>query len=220
MFIVIDGTDGSGKATQSKLLVESLKKEGKMVEYVDFPRYGQKSAAMVEEYLNGKLGSADEVGPYRASIIYAIDRYAASFEIRKWISEGKIIIANRYVSSNMGHQAGKIKSPEERDKFLNWLEDLEFRIFRIPKPDMVILLYVPPQIGQQLVSKKGYRNYVGGARKDIHESDLDHLKNASEAYLYVAKKFNWIVINCANENGIRSIEEIHKMILNEIKKYL
>jgi dTMP kinase len=215
--IVIDGTDGSGKATQTKLLVEKLKKVGHSVEVADFPRYGQRSAVLVEDYLNGKFGTAEEVGPYRASIFYAVDRYAASSEIKKWLEEGKIVVSNRYVSASMGHQAGKIKDKKERDKFLVWLEDLEFNLFKIPKPDINILLYMPPSIGQELVDKKGHRDYVNGTKKDIHEADLNHLKDAAEAYQYVAKKYNWIVIDCAPENKLKTIEEIHNMIWEKIK---
>ncbi|MBU4493296.1 MAG: thymidylate kinase, partial [Nanoarchaeota archaeon] len=103
-FIVIAGTDGSGKATQIKILVKRLKDKGYEVEIADFPQYGKKSAALVEEYLNGKFGLAEEVGPYRASIFYACDRYAASFKIKEWLDEGKIVVSNRYVSANVGHQ--------------------------------------------------------------------------------------------------------------------
>jgi dTMP kinase len=215
--IVIDGTDGSGKATQTKILAEKLRKEGHSVEFIDFPQYGQKSAALVEEYLNGKFGSEKEVGPYRASIFYACDRYAASFRISKWLSEGRIVIANRYTSSNMGHQAGKIKDANERDKFLSWLEDLEFNIFGIPWPDINILLYMPPEIGQRLVDKKGYREYVGGKKRDIHESDLNHLKNAAAAYKYCAKKYNWLVIDCAPNGSLREINDISNEVFEKVK---
>ena len=218
--IVIDGTDGSGKATQTNLLVEKLKKKGKKVELIDFPRYGQKSAGLVEEYLNGKFGTAEEVGPYKASIFYAVDRYAASSKIKKWLSEGKIVISNRYASSNMGHKAGKIKDLKERDKFLRWLEELEFVIFGIPKPDVNILLYMSPEIGQKLVDKKGHRDYVNGTKKDIHESDINHLKDAAEAYKYVAKKFDWIVIDCAPEGRLKTIEEIQNLVLDKLKNII
>lgn len=216
-FIVIDGTDGSGKGTQTKLLINKLKDQGFDVEVADFPQYGEKSAAMVEDYLNGKFGTAKEVGPYKASIFYACDRYAASNKIKDWLKQGKIVICNRYTSSNMGHQAGKIQNPEEREKFLEWLEHLEFSIFQIPKPDLNILLYMPPEIGQQLVDKKGHRDYVGGNKRDIHEDDLEHLKEAAEAYKYVADKYKWITINCAPDNKLMSIEEIHNILLNKIK---
>ena len=217
IFIVIEGTDGSGKTVQTKKLVENLKNAGKDVETIEFPQYGKKSAVLVEEYLNGKYGSAKEVGPYRASIFYACDRYDASFIIRKWLDEGKIVIANRYVSANMGHQAGKIKDIDERDKFLEWLEDLEFNIFAIPKPDLNILLYMLPEIGQKLVDKKGHREYVRGKKRDIHEADINHLKDAAEAYKYCGEKYNWLVIDCAPNNKLREIEDISKEIFEKVK---
>lgn len=164
-FIVIDGTDGSGKATQMKLLVKELRKKGYKVEVFDFPQYGKKSAGLVEEYLNGKYGSAQDVGPYRGSIFYACDRYAASFKIRKFLEEGKIVISNRYVTANMGHQGGKIKNPKERKRYFNWLYDLEYRIFEIPKPDLNIILHVDAAIAQKLVDNKGVRNYIKGNKK-------------------------------------------------------
>jgi len=218
VFIVIAGTDGSGKTVQTKKLVENLNKEGKDVETIEFPQYGHKSAGLVEEYLNGKYGTSEEVGPYRASIFFACDRYDASFQIKQWLEQGKIVIANRYVSANMGHQAGKIKDKEERDKFLEWLEDLEFNIFGIPKPDLNILLYMPPEIGQELVDKKGHREYVGGKKRDIHEADLNHLKNAAEAYKYCAEKFKWLVINCAPNKKLREIEDISREVLKKVKE--
>jgi dTMP kinase len=218
VFIVIGGTDGSGKTVQTKKLVENLKNAGKDVETIEFPQYGQKSAALVEEYLNGKYGTAEDVGPYRASIFFACDRYDASFKIKKWLEEGKIVIANRYTSANMGHQAGKIKDPAERDKFLEWLEDLEFNIFQIPKPDATILLFMPPEIGQKLVDKKGHREYIGGNKRDIHEADINHLKDAAEAYAYCAKKYDWLVIDCAPDNKLREIEDISKEVFEKVNE--
>jgi len=215
--IVIEGTDGSGKATQSKLLMERLNSEGHDAVYVEFPQYGSPSASMVEEYLNGRLGTADEVGPYRASIFYAVDRYAKSKEMKKWLEEGKIIICNRYVSANKGHQAGKLKDNEEIDKFLSWINDLEYNIFGIPKPDKVILLYMPCEIGQKLVDKKGHRDYVGGEKKDIHEADINHLKDAEKAYKYVAAKEAWSVIECNNGEEPLSIEDIQEKVYSEVK---
>jgi len=219
--IVIDGTDGSGKGTQTNLIVERLRKEGHKVEVADFPRYGERSAVLVEDYLNGKYGSAKDVGAYRASIFYAADRYAASFQIKKWLDEGKIVISNRYVSANMGHQAGKIKDKQERDKFLLWLEDLEYNIFGIPKPDTHILLFMPPEVGQKLVEKKGQRNYIEGStkgkNKDIHESDIEHLKDAANAYKYVAEKYKWNVIDCAPEGNLKTIEEVHNLVWEKIR---
>ena len=218
--IVIDGTDGSGKATQTELLLERLRRDGYRVECADFPQYGKRSAAMVEDYLNGKFGTVKEVGPYRASIFYAIDRFAASFQIRQWLEEGKIVISNRYVSANMGHQAGTILDSKERDQYLEWLHHLEFEIFKIPRPDATILLYMPPAIGQTLVDKKGNREYVHGNKRDILESDLEHLNNAAQAYLYCAKKFNWPIVHCAPANKLLSKEQIHEELYKKLKEFL
>ncbi len=222
-FFVIDGTDGSGKGTQSKLIIERLKKEGYDVLEVDFPQYGQKSAALVEEYLNGKFGEAEEVTPYQASIFYAVDRFEASKKMKSHLQTGGIIISNRYVSSNQIHQSGKIKDIDELNKFLDWLDNLEFEIFKIPKPDKVFFLNMPYLIGQELVSKKEERKYIeGGKSHDIHESSKEHLKDAYERACYLAKKFDyWREIKCVeNEKDIRTIEDIHEEIYNLIKKEL
>lgn len=214
-FIVIDGTDGSGKATQTKLLVKALKKSGKDVEVVDFPQYGAKSAGLVEEYLNGKYGTAKEVGPYIASIFYACDRYDASFKIKSWLEEGKIVISNRYVSSNMGHQSGKIHSRTKREEYLDWLDNLEFKLFSIPRPDLTMLLYIDPITGQKWVDKKGHRDYVGGKKRDIHEADLQHLKDAADAYHFVATKYKWPIIQAD-----QPIEKVHNDIMEIVTPLL
>ncbi len=218
--IVFCGTDGSGKATQIKLLAEKIKKEGYDVEFADFPQYGQRSATLVEDYLNGKFGDAKSVGPYRASIFFAVDRYEASFKIKEWLNQGKIVISNRYVSANMGHQTGKIRDKEERDKFLEWLKNLEFNIFEIPKPNKNILFYMPPEISQKLVDKKDLRDYIGGKKRDLHEEDLQHLKDAAEAYLYVAKKYNWDIIDCAPNGILRTKEDISNELWRIIQPHL
>ncbi|MFH1608251.1 MAG: thymidylate synthase [archaeon] len=221
--IVLDGTDGSGKATQTKLLFERLKKEGFDVEYISFPRYGKGSATLVGDYLSGKFGKPDEVKPKVASIFYACDRYGASFKMKEWLAQGKIIICDRYVSANMGHQAGKIQNLEKRDKFLEWLNELEFEIFEIPKPDINFLLDMPTEVGQKLSETKWTSDYIQGTKRDIHEVDIDHLKHSKEAYNYVAKKFNWITINCAPDRTIDSLktpEQIHEEILRHLKQCL
>jgi len=216
--IVIAGTDGSGKETQTENLVNKLKNKGYPVETISFPQHGQKSAALVDEYLNGIYGTAKEVGPYRASIFFACDRYAASFQIRKWLEQGKIIISDRYVSANIGHQAGKIKDIKERNKYLDWLFDLEFNIFEIPRPDKNILLYVPPEIGKKFVKKKGFREYIkNNNNEDIHEKDLNHLKDSASAYLYAADKYGWDKIDCAPNNKMRTIDDISQELWEKVK---
>src|SRR3989344_8673471 len=163
--IVIDGTDGSGKKTQTQLLIERLQKENYPAVSISFPQYGKKSAGLVEEYLNGKYGKADEVNPYTASLFYALDRFDLSSEIRARLAEGKIIVTDRYVDANAGHQGGKIKNPEERKKFIEWLYDMEYRILGILRPDTVLILYVPAEVGQKLVLEKQQRLYIEGEKK-------------------------------------------------------
>ena len=219
--IIIEGIDGSGKETQAKALLQRLEREGYKVKLMDFPQYGQKSAALVEEYLNGTFGTAEEVGPYRASIFYAVDRYAARNKMIEWLKQGCIVLSNRYVSSNKGHQASKIKDYEEREKFLSWVDELEYDLFELPKPDLVIMLHVPADVGQGLVGKKKEREYIKEGKKDIHEKDLSHLKNAEETYEYLVKKYDyWKKIECYKNNSLLSIEDISTKIWNELRKTL
>jgi thymidylate kinase len=218
--IVFEGTDGSGKTTQLELLKKRLISEGKQVEIADFPRYGQKSAYMVEEYLNGNFGTAEEVGPYRGSIFYACDRYAASFEMKKWLKDGRIILSNRYSTSNMAHQSGKIKDLDARDKYLDWEFNLEHKIFDIPEPDQVIYLYLDPAVSQQLALHKISRHDNIQTKQDIHENDLGHLKAAAEAGLYLVKKYGWQLVDCNDgKGGIRAVEDIHEEIYEKIKDH-
>lgn len=215
-FIVIEGTDGSGKGTQVHLLVNRLKEEGKTVEMVDFPQYDSPSSYFVAKYLRGEYGTAEEVGAYKASLFYALDRYDKSADIKKWLDEGVTVIANRYVSASMGHQAGKIDDLKERDIYLEWLHNLEYTVCGIPQPDQTIFLFVPPEIGQQMVNSKRTREYTQGKERDIHEADLNHLKKASEAYFYVAKKYNWTVVPCTEEGEMLTREAIHERLYETI----
>ena len=217
---MIEGTDGSGKGTQTKLLIQKLKDLKVPVETTDFPQYDQPSSYFVSKYLRGEYGKADKVGPYRASVFYALDRYDKSFDIYRWLKDGKVVISNRYVSANMGHQAGKISDKKKREEYLRWLNHFEYEIFHIPKPDMTILLNMPPAIAQSLVDKKSARKYIKGKKRDIHEADLNHLKKAHEAYLFVAKKYGWEIIDCVKDGRILSIEEIQRLVFNKVNKIL
>lgn len=220
-FIVIEGTDGSGKTVQTSLLVERLKNEGRRVESISFPQYGERSAAMVEDYLNGAFGSAHEVGPYRSSIFYAVDRYAASKKIQTWLDEGTIVISNRYIGSNMGHQGGKMKDPEERKKFFEWNYHLEYTIFGIPKPTANIILRVPAEISQALVDKKEAREYLHGKKRDIHEADLNHLKDAETAYLDMATHFSeFSLVECVDNGVLLPPEQIHERVWQLVKNHV
>lgn len=228
-FIVFEGLDGSGKSTQSKLLVRQLKKEGYKVAKIDFPQWGKKSANLIGEYLNGKYGSSEQVGPYRASIFYACDRYDASFKIRKWLKGRRVVISDRYVASNVGHQGGKIKNKKEREKFFKWLYNLEYNIFEIPRPDFTFILKTSPKFSLKLAhritdkEKKAKRKaYLGSKIRDIHERDKKHLAAALKSYLHIAEIFprEFKVIECIEKGKLLPPDIIHQEIWKIIKKIL
>ena len=220
--IVIDGTDGAGKGTQTQKLLERLEAEGYQTAVADFPRYGEKSSGLVENYLNGKYGSTGAaVDPRVASIFYAVDRYDASFEMREALKTGKVLVSNRYVSANMGHQAGKISDTAKRLKMIEWLKELEYGLFRIPVPDLTIILYVDPEIAQKLVDKKTARDYIGGKKRDIHENDIEHLRAAAESYREIAAVHDrTVLIDCMNGENLMSIDDVHERIWYEVEKML
>lgn len=223
-FIVIDGTDGSGKATQTKLLVERLKKNGHRVKTVDFPQYENNFfGKIVGRYLSGEFGTSSEVSPYLASVLYAADRFETKEKIEKWLEDGNIIIADRYASSNQIHQGGKIKDPKKRKEFLSWLEEMEYKIFKIPRPDASIYLDVPLKLSLKLLKNKSAqkrKKYLQG-KKDIHESDPRHLQDAkNSAIKLVEKNNNWIKINCVKNGELLKISEISQIIWSKIGKVL
>ena len=229
-FIVFEGLDGSGKATQVGLLTEQLEKENQKVRKIDFPRHGEGPAFFVDNYLNGKYGTAEEVGPYRGSIFYTLDRYDASFDIKKWLEQGEIIIADRYVASNIGHQGGKIKNREERKKYFNWLYDLEYNLFQIPKPNINFILKTSSELSSKMsnditdkIKKERRESYLGDSgNQDIHEKDNAHLSATLESYLQAVEEFpeEFKIIECIEDGKLLSIEEIHQRIWKIIKEEL
>ena len=218
---VIDGTDGSGKQTQSSLLKERLKKEGIDFRAVSFPNYDSPSSALVKMYLEGDFGkNAQEISPYIASTFYAADRYATfKTEFEEYYNNGGIIIADRYTTSNMIHQAGKIKNDKEREKFLNWLWDFEFNLYGLPIPTEVIFLNMPLEYSKKLMENRENK-ITHEAKKDIHESSKEHLQSAYNEACKLAKKYNWYEIKCVKEDKIRTVEdindEIYKVITDKI----
>jgi len=224
-FIVIDGTDGVGKATQTALLISRMVKEGYPVGAAEFPQYGSRSAVMLEDYLAGKFGTADEVGPYIASLFYALDRYAASPTIHTALAEGRHVISNRYTASNMGHQGGKIKDHGERKKFWHWLLNLEFNILKLPQPAITIILHVPAEIAQSMAHARAEQEYLlkGKEKKtDIHERAINHLKEAEDAYLILPKEFpnDFVLVECGKENQVLPPEAISERIWKVVQKFL
>jgi dTMP kinase len=180
--VVLDGPDGTGKTTQHERLHKRLEELGVAFKPVDFPQYGTPSAWFIEQYLNGELGDIDEIGPYRGSIFFAIDRYQASASMWAALTEGKFLLANRYVAANMGHQGAKIATADERAIYFRWLDDLEYTIMGIPQPTLNIILELPADIAQRRVDEKAERAYLGGRKRDLHEENLDHLRKAGEVY--------------------------------------
>ncbi|MEX2145058.1 MAG: hypothetical protein WD712_01650 [Candidatus Spechtbacterales bacterium] len=222
LFIVIDGIDGTGKTTQVERIKELALGEGYDVRVADFPRYGEKSAGPVELYLTGELGTADGVGPYRASVLFAVDRYCFASQLREWLEAGYLVLSNRYVASNLGHQGGKIDDKTERDKFWQWTFDLEYKTFGIPRPDINFILNADPSIAYELVAKKGERAYLKGQKRDLHEQDMEHLRRSSESYLSLAEKFprEFEVINCSRQGDILPIPEITNVLWERVKSLL
>ena len=216
MFVVIDWIDWSGKGTQVKRVIGELEKMWKTVKLLDYPRYWEKSAFMVEKYLNGWYWK--EVWPKLASMFYAIDRYDDSFNFREDIEKYDYVISNRYVSASMIHQAGKIKDIQEKKEFISWLEDLEYNIFGIPRPDKTIFLNVSPEMSQKLVLKKEEREYLKwGKKMDLHEEDKNHMQNAHDTAILVSDmQKNWVRIDCERDWEMKSMDVITSDILNEI----
>lgn len=216
-FIVIEGSDGSGKKTQADLLIKHLKSKKIKTGYYDFPQYGTSFfGKMVGSYLNGDFGGLEDVSPYLISILYAGDRFEASKKMKTDLALGKVIVSNRYMQSNMAFQTSKLTRKSDQKKFLDWLVRMEYDIFQIPKPDKIFYLYLPCHVSQKLVDKKSKRNYTK-KKRDLHEDNLEFLSKVEAQYISLAKKYEWEVINCLNKEGnISSPEEIHNMIFDKI----
>lgn len=206
--IVIEGMDGSGKATQTQLLLEKL---GEKAEKVSFPDYKSDSSALVKMYLNGELGEdPNMINPYVASAFYAVDRVASY--LKDWgkiYSSGKIILADRYTTSNAIYQLSKVEE-SEKPAFLNWMNDFEYNKMGLPKPDLVIYLDVDIDVSQKLMTQR----YSGDeSRKDIHEKNLSFLTQCRNSAYISAKELGWKIVPCCENGKIRSIEEIHNDIM-------
>lgn len=218
---VIDGTDGSGKQTQFKKLKERLDKEGIDYRTVSFPNYDSPSSSLVKMYLSGEFGeNAKDVSPYIASTFYAADRYATfKTGLEEYYNKGGIILADRYTTANMVHQAGKIKDEKEREKFLNWLWDFEFNLYGLPIPTKAFFLNMPPDYALKLMEHRKNK-FTHEQAKDIHERDKNHIIDSYNAACSLVDKYNWYEVKCVKEDKIRTVEDIHEEIFKEIIKYI
>lgn len=218
---IIEGLDGSGKETQTKKLYERLVSEGVNIRKITFPNYKSDASALVKMYLNGDFGkNAKDVDAYVSSTFYAVDRYASyKTEWEDFYQAGGIVLADRYTSSNMIHQASKIEGPADKQKFLHWLEDLEFGIYGLPRPTKVIFLNMPPAYSQQLIKNRDNK-ITGNIKKDIHESDYAYLDKSYANAIDIVKTYHWPIIDCVEEGKILTIDQIHEKVYREIKKGL
>jgi dTMP kinase len=218
--IIIEAGDGSGKATQTELLYSRLVREGRNVRKVTFPDYQSNSSALIKMYLNGEFGTNPEsVNPYAASSFYAVDRYASYKQ--NWgdfYRQGGIIIADRYTTSNMVHQAVKIAEEEEKNAFLDWLWDLEFIKFGLPIPDSVVFLDMPPAYSHMLRLERAKRE--GQDQPDIHERNEAYLEHCYANYCAIAKKYQWNKVQCVSGDSLKTVDEIHEEVYQSVRSLL
>ena len=212
--IVIEGTDGSGKSTQFKLLTERVAREGKKFQRLVFPQYQEESSALIRMYLGGEFGTKPSaVNAYAASAFYAVDRYASYKKVwGQWYENGGLVLSDRYTTSNAVHQASK--EPEEKQaEFLKWLYEFEYDKLGLPAPDLVIYLDVPTDFTEKMMRS---REAATNTHADIHEQDLQYLATCRRTGKAAAEFYNWTVINCVRDGAMRSIEDIHEEIYRHV----
>jgi len=210
--IIIEAGDGSGKATQTERLFQRLLLEKFKVKKIEFPNYASESSALVKMYLNGEFGTdPNTISPYIASSFYAVDRYASfKKDWEEYYLEGGIILADRYTTSNMVHQAAKIDNELERNKFIDWLYDYEYNMFGLPIPDYVVFLDMPPEFSLGLLAKRASKTL--DVQQDIHEADAQYLIKSYNNANWIASKYNWHKVLCIRNSALKTIEEIHEEV--------
>jgi len=218
--IAIEGIDGSGKNTQVRLLQQELSARGYSIYSTGFPQYESWFGKMVGQFLNGDLGPLEKVDPHFSALLYAGDRFEAKSRIREALSRGSIVLADRYVASNLAHQSARVPAAK-RAEFLTWIEQLEYGIYDLPREDLVLYLRVPPQEAQSLVKKKPARSYTDSTH-DILEASIRHLQDAADMYDLLSRQSPWATIQCydAARNGMRMPDEISKDILSAVNPIL
>lgn len=216
--IVIEGTDGSGKSTQFRLLTDRLTAENHDFQQLVFPQYSEPSSALIRMYLNGAFGSnPSDVNAYAASTFYAVDRYASYKKVwGEWYENGGLVVSDRYTTSNAVHQASK--EPEsKREAFLKWLYELEYEHMGLPRPDLTIYLDVPTDFTEKLLRS---REQNTNTKADIHEADTSYLATCRKMGREAASFYGWTVIECVKDGKMRSMEDIHEEIYRHVVKCL
>ena len=212
--IVIEGTDGSGKSTQFRLLTDRLESEQVKFQKLVFPQYSEPSSALIRMYLGGEFGkSPSDVNAYAASAFYSVDRYASYRKVwGKWYEEGGLVVSDRYTTSNAVHQASK-EPEDKREDFLNWLYDFEYDKLGLPRPDLVIYLDVPTDFTEKMLR---HRESETNTHADIHEQDMQYLATCRRMGRAAAEHYGWTVIRCVRDGAMRSIEDIHEEIYRHV----
>jgi len=217
--IVLEGGDASGKATQTKLLLKKLKKQGYKTAAIAFPQYYTSFyGKLIGRYLKGEFGDVNQINPYLASLLYACDRWSVKDKLLEWLKQGRIVVSNRYVSASEAFMAAKLKTKSKQENFIKWLDKLEFNVNKMPKPDLTIYLDVPLEISRKLVIKKGYRKYMKGVKLDIHERNKPYQKRVYVIFKRLSKRPKWIHINCTKNNKLLSKKEISNKIWAIVSK--
>ena len=216
--IVIEGTDGSGKSTQFRLLTQRVEAEGLEFRKLVFPQYAEESSALIRMYLGGQFGDKpSDVNAYAASAFYAVDRYASYKKVwGAWYENGGLVLSDRYTTSNAVHQASK-EPQETRGEFLRWLYEFEYEKLGLPRPDLTIYLDVPTEYTEQLMRS---REAATGTSADIHEQDMEYLSTCRRMGRTAAEFYNWTVIECVRDGAMRTIEDIHEEIYSHVKACL
>jgi dTMP kinase len=217
VLIAIEGIDGSGKHTQAKLLEHSLVSRGYSVYATGFPQYESWFGNMVGRFLNGDFGSLEAVDPHFSALLYAGDRFEAKPRIQSALNEGKVVLVDRYVASNLAHQVARAPV-ERRSEFLRWIEHLEYFVYGLPRENLILYLRVPPSQAQKLVAQKAERNYTR-ATHDLLERSLRHLEDAAEMYDMLSRSKPWATVQCfdAQSGTLRQPEEISKEVHSAIQ---
>ena len=212
--IVIEGTDGSGKSTQFKLLTQRLESENRQFQRLVFPQYSEPSSALIRMYLSGEFGTKpSDVNAYAASAFYAVDRYASFKKVwGAWYDQGGLIVSDRYTTSNAVHQASKEPAQKQAD-FLKWLYDFEYDKLGLPAPDLVIYLDVPTDFTEAMMRR---READTNTHADIHEQDMEYLATCRRTGKMAAEYYGWTVIQCVRDGKMRTIEDIHEEIYRHI----
>ena len=216
--IVIEGNDGSGKTTQLNLLIKYLKQRKIAYKTLDFPRYYDSFfGKFLAEFLRREHGKLEHANPYLLTFPFALDRASAGDEIRKWLAEGYFVICNRYATSNMAHQSGRLPK-KDREKYVDWDMEFEYKINKLPKEDLVVFLHLPYKYSLKLIAQRGKRDYTNNKNRDMVEADTDYIKNSEEAYMELLKRFShWVRIECIEKGKLRTPEDIHQEVLKVLK---